>query len=78
MLPQSKPPPQTPLHALTVVQHRFSAAVRLVAAGKCGYPKDMETGVRCVIRRTVAVRRGNWCGSGASRALPPTDEVQCG
>ena len=58
--PAIKAAPSNSPPAFMFVQHRFSAAVRLVAAGKCGYPKDMETGVRCVIRRSVAVLWGNW------------------
>ena len=56
--PAIKAAPSNSPPAFMFVQHRFPAAVRLVAAGKCGYPKDIETGVRCVIRRSVAVRWG--------------------
>ena len=48
--PAIKAAPSNSPPAFMFVQHRFSAAVRLVAAGKCGYPKNMETGVRCKIR----------------------------
>ena len=54
--PAIKAAPSNSPHALAVVRHRFSAVIEIVAVRYNTDPKDMETKVQRVIRRTLAVR----------------------